>query len=289
MSRNSIAAPQQDLSRQQLLIAATLLALAALFCSTAHAQQAPEPLLSAAIANVDTSIYSSSLSSSDAALPDNPEPQSAQQPEDHVDKQTKRILGIIPNFRAVSANQKLPPQSVREKFSTASEDTFDYSALVLPTVVALYNYESNNTPEFGKGGVAYGRYLWHSVTDQTIENLMVEFIVPAATHEDIRYYTLGSGGFLKRAGYSLSRVVITRSDSGKETFNIGEVVGAGAAAGISTLYYPTRERSIGNTGGQWGLDVGLDAATFMVKEFWPDINHYLFHGKKPFHDAYPGQ
>src|SRR4051812_30087172 len=31
-------------------------------------------------------------------------------------KQTKRILGIMPNFNAVSADTKLPPQSPKEKF-----------------------------------------------------------------------------------------------------------------------------------------------------------------------------
>ncbi len=44
-------------------------------------------------------------------------------------KQSKRILGIIPNFRTVSADTKLPPQNVKEKFFTAAQDTFDYSAL----------------------------------------------------------------------------------------------------------------------------------------------------------------
>ena len=86
---------------------------------------------------------------------------------------------------------------------------------------------------------------------------------------------------MKRAGYALSRTVITRSDSGKEVFNASEVVGAGASAGLSSLYYPSRERSFGNTGQQWGLDVGIDAVSFLAKEFWPDINHWLFHGAKP--------
>jgi len=56
-----------------------------------------------------------------------------------------------------------------------------------------------------------------------------------------------------------------------------EVIGSGAAAGLSTLYYPARERSLTNTGKQWGLDVGIDSATFFFKEFWPDINSKLFH------------
>ena len=133
------------------------------------------------------------------------------------------------------------------------------------------------TPEFGEGAVGYARYFWHAGVDQTSENYMVEFIVPVIAREDTRYYTLGHGGFLKRTGYSLSRAVITRTDSGKETFNFSEVVGAGASSGISSFYYPSRERSIGNTGTEWGLDVGIDAASFMVKEFWPDINRHLFH------------
>ena len=231
------------------------------------------------------STYSFASTSSSSADQDQPAPQTnvqAPQPQnDNSAKQTQRILGIIPNFRAVNANVKLPPQSVKEKFVTASQDSFDYSSLVLPTAIAVVSLESNSTPEFGTGGVGFGRYLWHSVVDQTIENYMVEFVVPSIAHEDTRFYTLGSGGFFKRTTYALSRAFITRSDSGKKVFNAGEIFGAGAAAGISTLYYPTVERSFSNTGGQWGLDVGIDAGTFVFKEFWPDINHRLFRGAKP--------
>jgi hypothetical protein len=210
----------------------------------------------------------------DAPLPQN-------QSSEPANKQTTRILGILPNFRAVSADVKLPPQTVKQKFTTAAEDSFDYSALFVPLAIAGYDLESNPDPEFGTGGVAYGRYLWHAVVDQTSENFFVEAIVPSITHEDNRYYTLGRGGFFKRTGYALTRVVITRSDSGKEVFNASEVVGSGASAGLSSLYYPTRERSFGNTGDQWGLDIGIDALSFVVKEFWPDINHALFHGAPP--------
>jgi hypothetical protein len=61
--------------------------------------------------------------------------------------------------------------------------------------------------------------------------------------------------------------------------NMSEVVGAGAAAGISNLYYPANERTLGNTAQKWGLNVGIDAATFVFKEFWPNMNHALFHAK----------
>lgn len=196
-------------------------------------------------------------------------------------QQTNRILGIIPNFRAISTDEKLPAQSVKEKFETATEDSFDYSSAVLPALLAGLSLGTNAVPEFGHGGVGYGRYLWHSAVDQTSENFMVEFVVPSITREDTRYYTLGRGGILKRTKYAVSRAVVTRSDSGKQVFNASEVIGAGASSGLSNFYYPSQERSLENTLNQWTLDVGIDTASFVVKEFWPDINHRLFHGAKP--------
>lgn len=209
-------------------------------------------------------------------------PVNAVAPE-HRDPQTKRILGIFPNFRAVSADTHLPPQSVKEKFVTASQDSFDYSAIALPIVLAGEQELTNATPEFGHGGAGYGRYFWHTYLDQTSENYWVEFIVPTMTREDTRYYTMGpgGGGNWKRMGYALSRAVVTRDDQGHDTFNVGEVVGAGAAAGISNFYYPRAERTFSNTADKWGVNVGIDAGTFIVREFWPDINHILFHGNVP--------
>jgi hypothetical protein len=135
------------------------------------------------------------------------------------------------------------------------------------------------TPQFHQGAAGYARYFWHAAVDQTSENYMVEFIFPTLTHEDSRYYTLGRGGFVKRTGYALSRAVITRTNSGSETFNISEVFGAGAAAGVSNLYYPSASRTVGNTASEWALDVGIDAGVFWFREFWPDINRHIFHNK----------
>jgi len=215
--------------------------------------------------------------STTAPAPQNQPVQNAQ--DESSGQQTKRILGIIPNFRAVSANQKLPPETVKEKFIDCTEDSFDYSAIFIPAVIAVYDYHERATPEFHQGAAGYARYFWHSAVDQTSENYMVEFIFPTVTREDSRYYTLGHGGFIKRTGYALSRAVITRSNSGSEVFNMSEVFGSGAASGISNLYYPSASRSLGNTGAEWGEDVGIDALSFWFKEFWPDINRHLFHNK----------
>jgi len=255
----------------------------ALACSLATCLVAPTGIMAqqAAIAAESTSLaaFSDAPDAAQAAVPAQSGAVDERQP------QTKRILGLIPNFRAVSTDEKLPPQTLKDKFMDATQDSFDYSSIFLPAAVAAYSMGTNATPEFHQGAAGYGRYFWHAAVDQTSENYWVEFIVPSLAHEDTRFYTMGRGGFVKRTEYALSRVVITRSDSGARVFNAGEVLGSGISAGMSNLYYPSAERSFGNTGKQWGLDVGVDAASFMFKEFWPDINHKLFHGVKPATDS----
>lgn len=194
-------------------------------------------------------------------------------------KQTKRILGIVPNFRSVSADTKLPPETVKEKFMESTQDSFDYSSFIFVGLLAGVAQAQNSYPEFHQGAAGFARYYWHTLADQADENYQVEFIFPTVLHQDSRYYTLGHGGVLKRTLYSFDRVLITRSDSGRETFNASEIIGAGAASGISDLYYPSIERTWTKTGQRWLVNVSLDGATFIFKEFWPDLNDRFFHQK----------
>jgi hypothetical protein len=197
---------------------------------------------------------------------------------DQTGVQTKRILWIIPNFRSVSASTHLPPQSFKEKLWLATQESFDYSAFIYEGIVAGISMAGKSEPSFGQGASGYGIYYAHTFADGTIENYMVEAIVPAITKEDPRYYTLGHGGILKRSGYAISRVFITRTDSGKNSFNISEIVGAGAAAGISNAYYPPGNTWV-KTYQRWGSQMLQDAIDFEFKEFWPDINRAIFHNK----------
>ena len=192
-------------------------------------------------------------------------------------QQTKRILWIVPNFRAVSAGVTLPPQSVKEKFKTGALDSFDYSSFIFVGIQAGISQATDSYPAFRQGAAGYGRYYWHTFADQTDENLWVEGILPSVLRQDSRYYTLGHGGFVKRGFYAVSRTLITRTDSGRETFNVSEVLGSGTAAAISSAYYPTQYRTWTKVGQRWLTNALLDFGTFAAKEFWPDVNHAIFH------------
>jgi hypothetical protein len=204
----------------------------------------------------------------------NPE-QNGRRSDDSEGQQTKRIFWIIPNYRAVSASTKLPPLSTKATFILATQDSFDYSSFIIAGLLAGYGQVTNSTPEFHQGAAAYGRYYWHSFADQAVGNYFTEAIIPAVTREDPRYYTLGSGGFLHRTGYAISRLFITRTDSGGNTFNFSEIGGNLMAAGVSDFYYPSQERTFGKTAAKWGTQIGVDGIGNLLKEFWPDIRQTL--------------
>jgi len=206
-------------------------------------------------------------------------PSTPNNPEENYGKQNKRILWIIPNYRAVSANTQLPPLTFKSDLWLATQDTFDYSDFIFVGGLAGIDMAGKSQPSFGQGAEGFGKYYWHVFVDGGIENYMTEAIVPVATKEDPRYYTMGKGGFFKRTGYAVSRLLITKTNSGGRTFNLSEVVGAGAAAGIGNAYYPAEHNPWVKTYQRWGTQVGLDGVFNVLKEFWPDINQKVFGGK----------
>ncbi len=213
-----------------------------------------------------------------------PPPVSAPQKTDNPDavsangtQQTKRVLGIIPNFSSVSADTKLPPQTAKEKLILAGKNSFDYSSFLVAGIQAGFAMESKSYPEFHQGLEGYGKYYWHTLADTADENFMVGGLGPILFHQDSRFYTLGHGGFRKRSWYAVTRVLVTRRDNGNTTFNFSEVVGSGAAAGLSTVYYPKQYQTWTKVGQKWLTSDLIDCFNFWWKEWWPSVNKKVFH------------
>jgi hypothetical protein len=202
-----------------------------------------------------------------------------QKPDNSEGKQSKRMFGVVPNFAAVSANTTLPPLTVRGKFWLATQDSVDYSSFIWAGMLAGQSMALKSYPELHQGVAGYGRYYWRAFADQASGSFFTEAIVPAVTHEDPRYYTLGHGGFLRRTGYALSRVVLTKTDSGGTSFNFSEIVGNAMEAGLSNAYYPPEERSLSNTAVNWASQLEAASINNIVREFWPDIRRRVFRQK----------
>src|ERR1700683_5437223 len=241
--------------------------------------QPPQQPQSSATPATNTSAGSSQ------SLPDKPQPAAPAKDQKNVQHEQQtgtskdRIFWTMPNFLTVEDADNIPPLSSGQKFKVVGRSLIDPSEFVLVGFVAGRGQAGNSDPSYGQGAQGYAKRYGTAYGDNAIENFMASAVLPSLLHQDPRYYQLGHGGFRRRAVHALSRVVITRSDSGQTQFNYSEILGAGSAAAISTYtYHPQSERSFGNVATVWVTQMGWDAATYMVKEFWPDLR------KKPHKD-----
>jgi hypothetical protein len=224
---------------------------------------------------LETSASSSNVSSSPSA-PRSVEPVAAQ-PPDQVNF-TGSVLFI--NFRSESADVVLPPQSPVQKLSRGFRDSIAPSAFIFTAAQAGISQADRKYPAFRQGAAGYGRYFWHDFADQASQKLLVESLLPVAFHDDNRYYRLGRGGFVHRTEYSLSRLVVTRDDRGQNTINLPEILGTGAAAGISSAYYPQQYRNWTETGQRWLTNAAFDGGVMVVREFWPEFSRTVFRRRR---------
>jgi hypothetical protein len=195
-----------------------------------------------------------------------------QAPAQQRDTSHDRLFWALPNFLTVENAENVPPLTAGQKFKLVARGIYDPMEFVLVGFVAGLGQASDSDPSYGQGAQGYAKRYGTAYGDNAIENFMAYAVFPSVLHQDPRYYQLGQGGFRKRAVHAISRVVLTRSDSGQTQFNYSELLGASSAAAISTYaYHPQSERSFGNVATVWGTQMGWDVATYLVKEFWPDL------------------
>lgn len=191
-----------------------------------------------------------------------------------------RMFFLMPNFLTLENSAQVPPLTTGQKFKVVARSTFDPFQLCYYVVLAGISQAQNSEAGYGQGAQGYGKRFGSFFADTTIENFMVGAVFPSLLRQDPRYYQRGKGGFARRTWYALTRIVVTRGDSGRTQFNASEVFGSAISAGISTYsYHPEGDRKLSSVAGTLGTQLGLDAFGFMMKEFWPDIRRHM-HKKK---------
>jgi hypothetical protein len=106
-------------------------------------------------------------------------------------------------------------------------------------------------------------------------NMFTEGLFPGLLHEDPRYFRRGTGSVASRAAYALTRVIVTHKDSEGSRFTYSEWLGNASPVALSNSYYPD-SRKLAENGSKLLMQVGADAVSQVIKEFWPDIRRKLF-------------
>lgn len=209
-----------------------------------------------------------------------------------------RLFLALPNFLTLENAGNVAPLTTAQKFKVVVLGSFDKIEFPWYGVLSGISQAENSEPGYGQGWEGYGKRYASAFADGTIENFMTSAVLPSLLHQDPRFFQTSEGGFAHRAGYAVSRIFVTRTDSGHSQFNYSEIVGSALAAVISTNSYHPRSfittrydpatnmltyvhnassRTLTNTASVWGTQVAYDTITIVIKEFWPDIHRKMSH------------
>lgn len=193
------------------------------------------------------------------------------QPAANVAPDHKRILWIIPNYRTSPTLANYKPLTTGEKWRLAAKDSFDPGTFLLAGIIGGISQARNDSPSFGQGAAGYGRYFGTAYGDLAIGDFMTGAVYPSLLHQDPRYFRRGTGSRLSRLGYAVGQIFWTHTDSGGTQFNYSEILGNSTAVAISNAYYPDN-RDAASAASRLGVQIGLDMAGNILKEFWPDVS-----------------
>ena len=176
-----------------------------------------------------------------SSTPQSTAPQSGQQPQDAQKgknpEQNKpegvskdRLFYALPNFLTLENAGQVPPLSTKEKFKVVTKGSFDYVQIPWYAFLAGISQAEDSEEGYGQGAAGYGKRFGAYFADGTIENYMTGAIFPTILRQDPRYFQSGKGSFTHRTGYAVSRIFVTRTDSGHQQFNFSEIFGGGPSA-----------------------------------------------------------
>ena len=184
--------------------------------------------------------------------------------------ESKRIFWIIPNFRTSPMVVPYKPITPSEKFHIATLDSFDRGTVALGVLFGAEAGLTDANRSFGQGVRGYAHYFATSYADYVIGDYMTEAVFPVILHQDPRYFRRGTGSGWSRFGYAVGQIFLTHNDSGRVQFNFSEIAGNSTAVAISMAYYP-ENRDVKDGLSKLGSQLGVDMASNILKEFWPDL------------------
>jgi hypothetical protein len=188
-----------------------------------------------------------------------------------------RILGVIPNFQTVSdPATPYAPLRARDKWKLFMKESVDPFAFFSAAAGAGISQWHNEDPKYGVGFEPWMQRFGAAQADLTSQNLFQDAVLATLLHEDPRYFRKGPGSsVLHRIAYAVSRVAITRRDSGKDGFNFSGIAGMEMGIALSNAYYPPRSVNGGEVAYRTFSSLTASALGNLLPEFWPDIKALL--------------
>jgi hypothetical protein len=183
-----------------------------------------------------------------------------------------RALVAGPHTKFIQPGEMAPPLTVGDKIILGLRSSVSPSTALGWVVAAGYEQVANKSPNYGQTGTGFAQRLGAAAARNASEDIFADAVLAPVLHEDPRYYKMGDAhNVFARVTYAVTRVVITRTDSGGSTLNIAVLGGNLAGSALTQAYYPPPNRGFKEVAETFGGSLGGSALHFAVGEFIGDL------------------
>jgi hypothetical protein len=161
--------------------------------------------------------------------------------------------------------------STKQKFELFADQSVAPSRFLSSAAGAGIGQAQNSLAGYGQGAGGYGKRFASSMATAASTNFFGTFVIASVSHRDPRYFVTLHPGVRYRLGYALSRIVISRTDDGRNAANWPGILGPLLAESLANSYLPVKEQTAGRTFQRYGIRIGLNTASNALRQYWPTI------------------
>jgi hypothetical protein len=190
---------------------------------------------------------------------------------DRYDQIPKPCSELIYPYQRFLSNNIVVPMTWQEKGYLALHELTDPANFGTILGISAITIGADSHSAYGPGLKGFGKIVGVSLLQDATQQFFGAFAIPVVAHQDPRYFRMPHAPIPKRILYSISRTVISRSDSGKSMPNYATLMTYPITAEIDNLYVPGIHPDGPSTAARILTGYGLDPANNLLNEFLPDV------------------
>jgi len=171
--------------------------------------------------------------------------------------------------------------SAGQKFQLFVDNSVSVDSVAWAAIGSAVGQADDSPTGFPQGWDGYGKRFGADMARQASGEFFGTFLMASALHEDPRFYAEIHPTFGQAMKYSVQRVFIMRNDDGREVVAWSSLGGPLLAEGLANVYWPDRNRTVGDTLFRYGLDLASRAGGNMLREYWPVLLQKISHTPGP--------
>ena len=174
-------------------------------------------------------------------------------------------------YQRFLTNNIVIPMTWQQKGYLALHDLTDPANFGTIVGISAISVAADPDSAYGPGLKGFGKTVGVSLLQDATAQFFGTFAVPAIVHQDPRYFRMPHAPIGKRILYSISRTVVSRSDSGKPMPNYATLLQYPISAELDNFYVPGIHPDGASTASRILIGYGLDPVNNLLNEFLPDV------------------